>query len=87
MIQFYTYLKKHNIKLSIDGEFIENVLPNNYDYHIYKKGKKKNTLRIFKTKNKKTVNINDKLSLYQIENKFEKSIKNDNEIVNMKDVI
>lgn len=33
--------KKYKIDIHIDGEFIEEVLSENYDYHVYKKGKKK----------------------------------------------
>lgn len=60
--------KKYSIDLQIDGEFIENVLSDDYDYHIYKKGKKKNTLKIFKSKKNKKNVIKDKLTLYKFEN-------------------
>jgi hypothetical protein len=58
--------RKYNIDIYIDGEFIENVLPNDYTYHVYKKGKKKNSLKIFKTKKQKNRN-KDNLSLYTFE--------------------
>jgi hypothetical protein len=46
-------LKKYNVNISINGEFIEETLDEKYDYHIYKKGKKKNTIEFKKTNKNK----------------------------------
>jgi hypothetical protein len=62
--------KEYKINLKIDGNFIFSVLDDKYDYHIYKRGEKKGTLKIFKTRNK---NKKDKkeLSKYNFEEKKE----------------
>lgn len=59
--------KRYGINLNIDGNFIENVIPDEYDYYVYKKGNKKNTLKFFKSKNKKKENNKKDLSSYTFE--------------------
>lgn len=53
--------KKYDINIHIDSEFIEEVLDDNYDFHVYKRGKKKNTIEFRKTKNKEKIRKNRKL--------------------------
>jgi hypothetical protein len=48
--------KKYKIDICIDGEFIEENIDDNYNYHIYKKGKNKNTLKIYKNRKKQKKN-------------------------------
>lgn len=57
--------KKYKIDICIDGEFIEEVLHDDYNYHIYKKGKKKNTLKIYK--NRKDLKNKNNISLKELE--------------------
>lgn len=73
------YLKKeYKIEIKIDGNFVINVLDDKYDYHIYQKGKNKNTLKIYKTKNKNNIQ-NNLLSKYSFSDNIEqeKSIENE----------
>lgn len=85
--------KKYKIDIHIDGEFIEKVLNENYDYHVYKKGKKKDTIEFKKNKKKKINNQNkNNISLKElkfnnnfIKNKMEKSIND--EVENITDKI
>lgn len=73
--------KRYGINLNIDGNFIENVIPDEYDYYVYKKGNKKNTLKFFKSKNKKKENNKKDLSSYTFE-KYNNNPENKNKGIN-----
>lgn len=66
--------KKYKIDIHIDGEFIEEVLSEKYDYHVYKKGKKKDTIE-FKKNNKKKINNQNENNISLKELKFNNFIK------------
>lgn len=83
VIKLEEYLnKEYKIKLKIDGNFVFNVLDDKYDYHIYKKGKNKGTLKIYKTKNKDKNVKKELLSKYNFEENKNKLLpkKNDDKI-------
>lgn len=65
-IKFQTFIiKKYKIDININGEFIDEILHDDYNYHIYKKGKKKNTLKFYK--NRKEVKKENNTSLKTLE--------------------
>lgn len=65
--------KKYRINIDIDGEFIEENLHDEYNYYIYKKGKKKNNLKIYKS-NKSQQNKNISLKELKFNDNNDKDI-------------
>jgi hypothetical protein len=61
--------KEYKIHLKIDGNFILKVLDDKYDCHIYKKGKNKGTLKIYKTRDEDKNIKNNLLLKYNFEDK------------------
>lgn len=74
--KFKTFIaRKYKIDIHIDGEFIEESLHDEYNYHIYKKGKKKNSLKIYKNrKNQKNRNKNISLKELKFNNNNDENI-------------
>lgn len=65
-IKFKSFIiKMYKIDININGEFIDEILHDDYKYHIYKKGKKKNTLKFYK--NRKEVKKENNTSLRTLE--------------------
>lgn len=90
-------LYKYNININVNGEFIEEILEDKYHYHVFKKGKKKDTIE-FKKSNKsksevkclKNLIFKDDIKKGIIKNQNEDILKNNNNLnteINKKETI